>query len=191
VDRLGILNSIASKNNAQSYLEIGVFAGYTFDNVCCKHKVGVDPDKSSKATIFSTSDTFFTNNKETFDLIFIDGLHHADQVEKDIQNALEILNPNGYIVCHDMLPPEEACQIVPMITYFWTGDCWKAWARLRSMRDDLHMKVVDTDFGCGIIKRGSQKTITLDCELTWDNFLKNRQQWMNVISVQDFKKELR
>lgn len=188
MDRLQILNTIATKNNIQAYLEIGVYTGYTLDGVLCKYKVGVDPDRSSKATIFSTSDTFFANNKETFDLIFIDGLHHADQVKRDVENALNILNHNGVIVCHDMLPPSEEIQLVPMVTSSWTGDCWKAWVLLRSERDDLDMRVVDTDFGCGIITKGKQEKIKLDCELTWDNFVKNRQYWMNVISIFDFQR---
>ena len=32
---------------------------------------------------------------EKFDLIFIDGLHHADQVKRDFENSLRCLNDNG------------------------------------------------------------------------------------------------
>ena len=37
----------------------------------------------------------------------------------------------------------------------WTGDVWKAIAELRVERIDLDIKVVNTDYGCGIIRRGT------------------------------------
>jgi SAM-dependent methyltransferase len=186
MDRLGILNSIATKNNVQSYLEIGVANGYTLKGVICKHKIGVDPDKNSAATLFITSDEFFKNNKETFDLIFIDGLHHADQVKQDIYNALSVLNKKGVIICHDMNPYNEIMQRVPRQSAEWTGDCWKAWVELRASRDDLSMQVVDTDYGCGVIFRGKQELINVDCELSYENLEKNRKYWLNLITIQQF-----
>lgn len=45
--------------------------------------------------------------KQKFDLVFIDGLHHSDQVLKDINNSLSFLEPNGVIMCHDILPSSE------------------------------------------------------------------------------------
>lgn len=190
MDRLDILNTIIKRYNFKSYLEIGVCGGYTFNNILCQHKIGVDPDKNSAANIFLTSDEFFVQNQETFDLIFIDGLHHADQVKKDIENSLKILNNDGFIVCHDMHPHSEIIQRVPRVTGEWTGDCWKAWVELRASRDDLKMFVIDTDYGCGIIQRGNQTKIRVDCELDWNNFVKNKQYWMNFISTKDFLKDL-
>ena len=51
-----------------------------------------------------TSDAFFLQNKQLFDLIFIDGLHHSHQVLRDINNALRWLSPSGTIVLHDCNP---------------------------------------------------------------------------------------
>lgn len=51
MNRLDILNTIIKRYNFQSYLEIGVFGGYTFNNILCQHKIGVDPDKNSAAKI--------------------------------------------------------------------------------------------------------------------------------------------
>ena len=55
-------------------------------------------------TIRTTSDEFFKNNKEKFDLIFLDGLHTYHQTIKDINNSLRNLNSNGIIIIHDCLP---------------------------------------------------------------------------------------
>ena len=187
MQRYDIINMLIYYTGAKKYLEIGYATGTTFKKVVCKSKVSVDPN-STEATHQTTSDKFFANNKEKFDIIFIDGLHHAEQVYKDIINALSCLNNNGVIVCHDLLPPSEEYQIVPPIQNLWTGDCWKAWVKIRSEKSDLFMYTVDTDFGCGIISRGNQTPIDLkDNEVEWHNFVKNKKEWMNIISVQQFQ----
>ena len=48
------------------------------------------------------------------------------------------------------------------------------------------MFVVDVDLGCGIITVGSQDLLENDKELNWENFDRYKQQWMNIISEQDF-----
>lgn len=85
-----------------------------------------------------------------------------------------------------MLPSSKQTQEVPRKQNAWTGDCWKAWVKLRSLRSDLTMCVVNTDHGCGIIKFGKQKTINLDKELTYENFVQNKNEWMNIISLENF-----
>ena len=99
-----------------------------------------------------TSDDFFKQNNENFDVIFIDGLHEYGQVYRDIQNSLKFLNDGGYIICHDMSPNNEIIQRYPQThPGEWTGDCWKAWVKLKSEKSDLQMFVVDSDYGCGVI----------------------------------------
>jgi SAM-dependent methyltransferase len=136
-----------------------------------------------------TSDEFFEINKSSFDIIFVDGLHHADQVLKDIETSLNVLNEGGYIVCHDMNPKEEEHQRIPFSGGIWNGDCWKAFVELRRTRTDLEMCVVDIDHGCGIIKKGSQKPLEIESEeLTYENFDRNRSIWLNLIGWEKFKK---
>ena len=78
-------------------------------------------------------------------------------------------------------------QKVPRIQSEWTGSCWKAWVKLRAKRDDLIMKVIDTDYGCGIIQKGSQDTIDLNgSEISYNNLIKNRHKWLNLISTDNF-----
>ena len=92
------------------------------------------------------------------------------------------------IVCHDMNPAEEAHQIIPFNGSIWNGDCWKAFVKLRQTRPDLEMCTVDTDYGCALIKKGYQSLLKIDCELTYSNFDKNRKEWLNLITVDDFYK---
>jgi len=198
MNREKIIQKLINKINAQSYVEIGLGAGEVFKRIKCKKKYGVDPEYgkthnfqkgkcSFKPTHPMTSDDFFLQNQEKFDVIFIDGLHEAHQVEKDINNSLESLNDNGFIVCHDMSPKSEAMQRVPRTQVGWTGDCWKAWVKVRSTNPNVKMFVVNTDYGCGVIQKGSQELLDLNSlDLTYENLNKHRKEWLNLISVEDF-----
>lgn len=187
MDRCDIIQYLSKKINAKNYLEIGIANGETFSKIDVENKIGIDPEIDSKATVHLTSDDFFKSNQKSFDLIFIDGLHESHQVEKDIINSLNFLNPSGYIICHDMLPTSFEMQAMPRKQGVWTGDCWKAWVKIRNKDSQLTMRVVNTDYGCGIICRGEQKLVKINEELSYKNFVKNKMYWMNIISVDQFK----
>jgi len=204
VNRQDIIQKLINKINAKSYLEIGLGAGAVFNSINCENKYGVDPEfekehnyhKGSRCSIkpthTMTSDVFFQQNIDFFDVIFIDGLHTAYQVERDINNSLQFLNNGGFIVCHDMNPETEAAQAVPRTEFVWNGDCWKAWVKIRSLNPSLNMFVVDTDYGCGVIQKGCQKLLELNgVELTYENLRKNRKEWLNLIDVDSFFKFLK
>jgi len=188
--RFDIINTLIQKNGYKSFLEIGVCNGATACQIEVEDYTGVDPAPIYQGEVYTThvttSDEFFKTNKKTYDIAFIDGLHEAEQVYKDIVNTLEVLNEGGTIVCHDMMPNSFGCQQVPRIQQVWTGDCWKAWIKLRQERPDLRMKVVDTDWGCGVIQVGTQKVLDTDLEINYANFDKNRKEWLNLISIDEF-----
>lgn len=202
MNRTTIINLLAKKINAKSYLEIGVrLHSNNFDKINIGHKVSVDPCLEAfdrEPTYKLPSDDFFAQNIETFDIIFIDGLHEFKQVERDINNSLKFLNEGGFIVCHDMNPTKEYRQFTlnnPKRKEFvkktkdtlWNGDCWKAFVKLRKERNDITMHTVDTDFGCGIISYGRQKLLDIKQEnINYQNLNTNRKEWLNLISVNEF-----
>lgn len=188
--RTQIIQSLIDKINAKSYLEIGVNDGDNFNEITIDHKIGIDPWPQSAAKLKIKSDDFFLNNKEMFDIIFIDGLHNSYQVSRDIENSLKVLNQKGYIICHDMLPTTYEMQLSSPTKGGWTGDGWKSWVAIREKYDHVVMRVVDTDNGCGIINFGSQQTINIDYELNFENFEKHKQEWMNIITVDQFISDL-
>ena len=52
----------------------------------------------------STSDAFFEKGiNEKFDIIYIDGNHHADNVYKDATNSFNLLNKKGLMIFDDFL----------------------------------------------------------------------------------------
>ncbi|MEI6258276.1 MAG: class I SAM-dependent methyltransferase [Planctomycetota bacterium] len=111
-------------------------------------KVGVDPNRGG--TIRATSQDCFASNSDTFDLIFVDGLHHHEQVIEDVRNALDVLRPGGVIVLHDCLPLSCVAQYREQSHFIWNGDVWKALVEIRTWPE------VDTatcliDHGLGIV----------------------------------------
>lgn len=113
------LTMFAKNIKPSAYLEIGSKCGQTLKQVrpYCKQVYGVDPaikpaqkeelyGADSNTRIFMmTSDSFFTtSNLPLFNLIFIDGKHTKEQVEKDFNNALNFLTNTGYILMHDTVP---------------------------------------------------------------------------------------
>ena len=188
--RYEIINRVIESKGYIDYLEIGVRDGECFKQICCKNKTGVDPNPTSSDTTHRmTSDDFFMSISEDtkFDIIFIDGLHHDDQVLKDIENSLNHLSDNGTIVCHDCLPTTEKMQERDDHGGEWTGDVWKAIAELRVDSIDLDIKVVDTDYGCGIIRRGTNIPYeTTDNYKSYYHYSVNKWRMLNVISPQQF-----
>jgi hypothetical protein len=192
IGREKLIQRLIEKINAQSYLEIGVGDNKVFESIKCTNKVSVDPcisdgSEDIKPTFKMESDEFFQQNKKTFDVIFIDGMHKAEYIERDINNSISCLNHKGYIVCHDMNPLTKASQIVPRIQHHWHGDVWKAWMNIRQTNPNLSMCVIPEDCGLGIIQKGSQKLLDVKgLDITYENLEKYREEWLNLISLKEF-----
>jgi hypothetical protein len=103
------INELLHNYRFNSYLELGISPkAYTYNQVNCKTKVGVDYNPSIKEIypdiICSTTDAFFENNTQKFDIIFIDACHEKNQTYKDFRNSFEYSNENGIILFHDIYP---------------------------------------------------------------------------------------
>jgi hypothetical protein len=203
--RYNIINHFINKFGYKNYLEIGVARKeWCFNHVQADKKTSVDPgyeifdetyDYKMESDLFFRSvrgggTEFSTDHK--WDIIFIDGLHLAEQVEIDVLNSLEHLSPNGTILMHDCSPPNE---MIARETYTpswphpdeWCGTVWKAFYKLRQTRTDLEMTCVDTDWGVGIIRRGKQKLAPADNPYySFAKFNSNRKEYLNLISPEEF-----
>lgn len=191
--RWNVINREIKLNNYKSYLEIGIETGSHHRKIKVEDKTGVDPDPKSAASHKMTSDHFFEYNKskigKTFDIVFIDGLHEADQVYRDIQNSIKVLNEGGTIVLHDLLPETEGHQIVPREQKVWTGDCWKAFAKWRKENWGKHRSfTINTDWGVGVIKLQPTKAKCKipDVELNWSNFVQHKNNLLDIISWEEY-----
>jgi hypothetical protein len=184
--RFDIINYLIKLYNYKSYLEIGINRKINFKRIIIDHKDGVDPNVD--CDFIMTSDKFFEINKNTYDIVFIDGLHQDAQVTRDINNSLKILNENGIILLHDCNPKRAHHQRDEYLgSGVWNGTVWKAVVRLRSTNPNLYISVVNTDTGVGIIKKGSQDLINIKEEdINYQFFRKNKKMMLNLISIEEF-----
>uniref|UniRef100_A0A6C0KP63 Glycosyltransferase 2-like domain-containing protein n=1 Tax=viral metagenome TaxID=1070528 RepID=A0A6C0KP63_9ZZZZ len=168
-----VINSLT--NSWNKYLEIGVENGYTFSNTHFHLKVGIDPDPKYKPNneneeiLKMTSDEYFNKLNlydensdiisidsddciDFFDVIFIDGMHHCENVLQDFNNSIKILNKDGIIFIDDCIPLNYGEQLkIPKKHYYengvlkygeeWTGDVWKfVYYLLKNYSDKINLK---------------------------------------------------
>lgn len=99
-----------------TYVEIGCGTGWFTARVAkvARRAIGVDVVKHDDWTVLTAelenleflklaSDEYFGLANNLADVIFIDGLHEAQQVKRDIANALEMLEHEGLIVVRGTL----------------------------------------------------------------------------------------
>ena len=189
--RWDIINMLIKKHDYHSFLEIGTAEGETFNHVIIDKKVSVDPNPNTKATYVMTSDEYFKRyTKHNYDIIFIDGLHEAEQVWRDIQNALKHLTLRGMIVMHDVYPSSKEMQEPFHGQHFWTGDVWKAFIKARR---ELPYEVYayDYDFGVGVIDPNwirNEDVVDLSylpddmSKMTYEEWVKH-PEWMNLRKI--------
>lgn len=190
--RIDAINLFIGARGYERYLEIGCASDFCFSRVKAKHKVGVDP--VSGGTVRKTSDAYFADAiaaGEKFDIVFIDGLHHHDQVYRDIENSLACLSDGGAILMHDCLPPNAAHELDPVTKEVaFCGTTWRAFVKFRE-RLDLDAICGDFDFGVGLIRRVKNPLPisirkSMD-ELTYADFEAHRTAWMRPQPVSVFR----
>ncbi len=203
-----LINFLLEKfQNKKKYLEIGVRnPDDNFNKINCDTKYSVDPGieyKQNPVDFKLTSDDFFDklskgtilNKKIKFNVIFVDGLHLAEQVYKDILNSLDYLTDDGFIVLHDCNPPteyharEEHNFILSPARNFWNGTVWKAFYKMR-FNNTISCFCIDSDWGLGIItKRKLSEPLIKDFNpfLEYSIFDANRKESLNIIDFETFK----
>ena len=160
-NRVALVNQLLFKSGGwdSSYLEIGCAKNDLFFSVGAKNKIGVDPVEGG--THRMTSDEFFSESSAKFDVVFIDGLHVYEQARSDAFNALESVALGGWVAFHDFLPSTWKEQHVPRLQSTWTGDCWKLAIEL-SKAKGLDFKIVEIDFGVGLVRKRSHDWVVPD-----------------------------
>ena len=206
MEKSEIINCLIKKYGFKRYLEIGLDnPEHNFTKINCEVKHSVDPffeedhkdgfdirsyefkDALKYLTYRMTSDEYFETHSDKYDIILVDGLHREFQAGRDIINGLKCPNKGGFIVVHDCLPMDEASQVVPRIQPLWNGDVWKCIPMLSEQ--GIEFEVVDTDFGCGIIKYKENPEELHYMEKSpyrWRDFATRRNELMHVITIGQF-----
>lgn len=205
--RFDVINFLTTKINAQNYLEIGVRnPADNFNLINIKNKYSVDPGlefKENPVDYKMTSDEFFDqlnenvlsiSNNIKFDIIFIDGLHIAYQVEKDIENSMKFLSEDGFIVLHDCNPPTEyhAREAYNFNNSpadgFWNGTTWKAFVKARTIYNSC---CIDSDWGVGILTKKKMACFNISPKnendfFDFTFFNNHRIKQLNLLSFEKF-----
>jgi hypothetical protein len=151
----------------KSYLEIGLEAGRTLENVLAAYWVGVDPNPSFYAHTLPDgveihsipSDDYFARlpRRTAFDIVFVDGLHTYQQTYRDVINAFRHC-PNGVLLIDDVVPsdwisgiPDQAESLElrrqhGIDNIDWHGDVFKVILMLRDHHSELDWVTI-TDRG--------------------------------------------
>jgi hypothetical protein len=207
ISRCSIINDLFIKYNLINpiYLEIGVWHGNTFKNVKSLHKDGVDPGQYCESDYVNykmTSDDFFNyHNKKKYDFIFIDGLHTAYQVSKDIYNSIASINEGGIIMLDDVFPhckrEQEALDLNKSGAQ--SGDVWKSVYDNFSIFEEICDEILffkNSERGNLIlkIKKKNVKNIVIDASIPMKNvdgwYKGNDKEWLKYDYDKDFNNYL-
>lgn len=159
LDYYDVLAEIHNKWAPKIYIEIGVATGKSLALTrSVTRSLGIDPETAEHGLLCfkspennpqlykMTSDDFFSSKNvigemglPNFDIAFIDGLHHFDQVLRDFINLEKIAGKNSVILVHDCLPINDQVASRDRTTGFWTGDVWKLIPCLMAVRPDLEI----------------------------------------------------
>lgn len=146
------------------YLEIGVSRGSTLVSVHADEIIGVDPvprfnPRGLPAHIKferRTSNSFFRRawGIPAFDLVFLDGLHTADQTWTDLWNTLRRSHFRTIILVDDVVPDSDITAIpnqrkaaklgreAGFTTARWHGDVWKMLPTLSQVLPTINFQVI-------------------------------------------------
>lgn len=178
-----LINEIIRNTLSTSYLEIGYGDGYNFDKIECEDKVACDPNIEKELLNVSglTSDEFFDLKDVEFDVVFIDGDHTAQQVRKDITNAMK--QGAKAIIIHDTIPKSKDMQNVPREQKEWTGDVWRAVVGFIKSYPDVKVETYRSDYGISVIYPEGKKVRKYfeDKETTYSDFKKNEVELLNIV----------
>lgn len=162
------INTLARRLDAKTYLEIGISRGVTFLGVKIDDKVGVDPKfllqpeqhrKAGVRLIKATSDVFFDSLSASvsFDVVFIDGLHTAEQAMRDFlqstahshERTVWVIDDTVPCDAHSALPTQaeaiDARRRAGGSGRMWHGDVFKVPLMIRHLLPEFCYVTVSTD----------------------------------------------
>jgi hypothetical protein len=91
--------------------------------------------------------------RRRFDIILVDPYHLYEPSRRDLDVAFALLEPGGAMVIHDCRPPNEAVAQPDYRPGEWCGVTYKAYLDFVLGRTDLRYLTVDTDYGCGVVRK--------------------------------------
>jgi hypothetical protein len=211
-----IINALITKYKYKSYLEICTpTTGRRFRRVCrekletCHLLVYRNPESSDDDGMitFQSRDEAIEHliaPGSQYDLVFADSWHTYACTARDIALAFSLVKPGGILVVHDCAPQHKERSSPEFRPDGWTGVSYCAYVDFLLANPGLAYYTVDTDFGCGVVRKDSrapgwtpQYALTSTAAEQWrrersrnanmfDVFEKYKRELLNLISVEEF-----
>jgi hypothetical protein len=134
------------------------------------YQTGIKYRSPSNATIEMSQKEYveymhtLRDENKRFDLICIDPFHEYDTSYRDFNLCLSILSDNGIILCHDCAPPILNMTSPHFIQGSWSGVTYIAFIMLAYENDGYSWRILDTDTGIGILKKGDSQYLKQDLD---------------------------
>jgi len=137
-----------------------------------------------------------------YDIVLLHSFHLYDRSYRELKDAWSVITDRGAIVVHDCLPPSEDLISPEFVPGSWCGVGFLAFIDFVQNTQDLAYATVDTDYGCGIIRKGapaqsSPETDDLkarwagirhDAKVAYRFMIENKAPLLNLLSVEAFKR---
>ena len=181
-----LINDLISDLNYKSYLELGVSIGESWKLISCENKIGVDNNinvaNEFDGVIHATTDDYFLNNQNKFDIIYIDALHEKNQVYKDFKNSFNALNDSGIIIFHDINPLD-----ISQTHFNSSGDVFELWIELaKTYKVYIIKNEYDGDSVGIFIKSKNSKFIDIEVkDYTYQFFSENREDFISYLNYEE------
>ena len=136
---------------------------------------------------------------QRYDIILVDSFHLYDLSYRDIADALSLLADNGTLIVHDCVPASEDLVSAEYRDGWWCGVTFIAYVDFIHAVSGISHVTVDTDFGCGIIRRNTGAQAAARVPEGWDavrgdaatayRFMReNAAALVNLVSVDEFRR---
>ena len=220
-ERYERLNALAQINSASTYLEIGVFQGETLKKVNVPLKIAVDPkfmfDYQSITNPSSrfyqlTSDIFFDQKAgeyESFDLIYLDGLHSFEQTYRDFLNSIKFSNEKTIWLIDDTCPVSWLSSLrnhkLVKIIYgllnaknrTWMGDVFKTIFAIHDQHLEMNYATFTGHGQTAIWFEERESLVKVDGlikpidKLSYSDFEQHKEVYMNMASSEEIIKRVK
>ena len=164
LQKYDIVNGLIGKNGYQTYLEIctaetgGQFYSITRRGLRIRHRLMYlcpqDFEDGEEITFRSCSEAIDSvlSKLLKYDVVFVDPWHTLECSRRDLETGLSVLREGGVMIVHDCYPSREFT--APQRSEgCWSGLTYCAFVDFLLAHPELAYCTVDTDFGCGVVKK--------------------------------------
>jgi hypothetical protein len=164
-----LINHLAEVHGYRHYLELCTFStGRRYAEIdrskletCTRLMYGCPDDFDDGLSIDYRSNTLgigeslkkISGEGRRFDIALVDSWHEYETSWRDLVEGFLLIREGGTLVVHDCLPPRSEIAVPKFIRGEWCGVSYQAYVDFISQRHDLAAYTVDTDYGCGVIRK--------------------------------------